>query len=591
MRRSADGSHRAGGGLSLFARLPGYDRAGLRGDLLAGLTVWAILVPEALAYAAIAGVSPVVGLYAAPGALIVYAALGSSRQLVCGPMAATAALSAATVGEMAAGGSDAFVQLTIVLALCIGIAALAAGLLRLGFLASLISEPVLKGFIVGLSLTIIVGQLPTLLGVEGTEGGFFERLVDLARELSAVHWLTLAIGAGSLVVVLGLRRIAPVIPGSLIVVAVGIALVEVFDLGNEGLAIVGAIDEGLPSFGLPDAGIGDYSGLATGALAIMLVGFAEGLAAAKAFAVREGYEIDANRELVALGGSNLASGLSSGMVVGGSLSKTAVNVSAGARTQVSGVIVAILTVITLLFLTGLFESLPDATLAAIVIAALIDLVDVPALVALYRVYTRRLGAAYGIAARPDFIAAVATLVGVLVFDTLPGLFIGIGVSLLLLLYRASRPHIARLGRMPDGSDVWRDIDHNPDAREAPGVTVLRVEGGLFFANADAVARSIRDHAAAPDVTAIVLDADSVPFVDVAAARMLKRLAVQLRPEGRLAMTRNIGQVRDVLAKVGDEPLDIFPTIDAAVAAIGPQTHDKPPGGGTNERSTDVRDAT
>lgn len=580
-------SRHARGGLTPFARPSDGDRTALRRDLLAGLTVWAILVPEALAYAAIAGVSPVVGLYAAPGALVLYAALGSSRQLVCGPMAATAALSAATVGEMAAGGSGAFVQLTIALALCIGVAALAAGLLRLGFLASLISEPVLKGFIVGLSLTIIVGQLPKLLGVAGSEGGFFERLADLVRELGGVDVLTVAIGAGSLAVVLGLRRIAPAIPGSLLVVVIGIVLVRSFDLGDRGLAIVGAIDEGLPSFGLPDAGIGDYRDLASGAIAIMLVGFAEGLAAAKAFAVREGYEIDANRELVAVGGANLASGLSSGMVVGGSLSKTAVNVSAGARTQLSGVIVAVLTVITLLFLTGLFESLPDATLAAIVIAALIDLVDIPALVALHRVYTRRLGAAYGIAARPDFIAAIATLVGVLVFDTLPGLFIGIGISLLLLLYRASRPHIATLGRMPGDGDLWRDVAHNPEAKEVPGVAVLRVEGGLFFANADGVAHAIRDHAASRKVTAIVLDADSVPFVDVAAARMLKRLADQLHPDRRLTLARGIGQVQDVLSKVDDAPLEIFPSIEAAITAVGPTAPSRSPDEGTEPISTDT----
>ena len=380
-----------------FASFQRYRSDWLRDDLLAGLTVWAILVPEALAYASIAGVSPVVGLYAAPGALLLYAAFGSSRHLVVGPMAATAALSAAAVGDVVAGGSAAFTQLTVALALCVGLAALIAGLLRLGFLASFISEPVLKGFIVGLALTIIIGQIPKLLGVEGGDGEFFEKAWDLLGELGSIDALTLVVGAGSLGLVLGLRRFAPALPASLIVVLLGIVVVELFGLGDD-LDIVGPIDGGLPSVGLPDADAGQYGQLAAGAIGIMLVGFAEGLGAAKTYAAREHQQVDANRELIGLGSANLASGLSSGMVVNGSLSKTAVNASAGARTQLSGLVVAVLTVATLLFLTGLFESLPEATLAAVVVAALIELVDFPALAVLYRVYTRRLGQAYGAAA-------------------------------------------------------------------------------------------------------------------------------------------------------------------------------------------------
>ena len=467
----------------------------LRGDLIAGLTVWAVLVPEALAYATIAGVSPVVGLYAAPGALIIYAALGSSRHLVTGPMAATAALSAATVGELAEANTDAFTQLTIALALCVGAAAVLAGLLRLGFLASFISEPVLKGFIVGLALTIIVGQVPKMFGVEGSDGDFFEKLVGFLGDLGSADALTLAVGLGTLVLVLGLRRVAPAVPGSLVAVALGIAVVELFNLDDHGLDIVGEIDSGLPSFGLPDVSASDYGSLAAGAIGVMLVGFAEGLGAAKTYASRDHYDIDPKRELLGLGGANLAAGLSSGMVVNGSLSKTAVNASAGARTQLSGVVVAAMTVVTLLFLTGLFESLPEATLAAVVVAALIELVDFPALAGFYRVYTKQLGRAYGIAARPDFIAAVAAMLGVLVFDTLPGLFIGISMSLLLLLYRASRPRIARLGEVPGGGGQYADVERHPENTEPAGVRVLRIEGGLFFANADAVRAHVRAQAA------------------------------------------------------------------------------------------------
>ncbi|HKO39378.1 MAG TPA: SulP family inorganic anion transporter [Solirubrobacterales bacterium] len=535
--------------------------------MIAGLTVWAVLVPEALAYATIAGVSPVVGLYAAPGALLLYAALGSSRQLVTGPMAATAALSAATVGDLVAGSGDQFLAFTTGLAIATGVAALIAGLLRLGFLANFISEPVLKGFIVGLALTIVIGQVPKLLGVEGADGDFFERLWGLLGDLGETSGWTLLVGAGSLAIVFGFRRWAPAVPGSLVAVAAGILAVAIFGLDDHGVAIVGEVEAGLPTLGAPDLSLADYGELAAGAIGLMLVGFAEGLGAAKAYAAREHEEIDPDRELLGLGGANIASGLSGGMVVNGSLSKTAVNASAGARTQLSGLLVAVLTVVTLLFLTGLFEELPEATLAAIVIAAVIELVDFPALAALYRVYTRRLGRAYGVAARPDFVAAVAAMLGVLIFDTLPGLFIGIGVAMLLLLYRSSRPHVAELGQREAGGR-FEDVDRHPDARPVPGVVVLRVESGLFFANAEPVRRRIEAAAAEEAVRAVVVDAETIPFIDVSAATMLDALAADLAAEGiRLLLARDVGQVRDVLGKVAAKsPLEMYPSVREGVEA-------------------------
>jgi len=320
----------------LFGSLRGYRREWLRGDLVAGLTVWAVLVPEALAYASIAGVSPVVGLYAAPGALLLYAAFGSSRHLVTGPMSATAALSAAAVAQLAQPGSGAFTTLTVALAITTGIIALLAGLMRLGFLASFISEPVLKGFIVGLALTIIAGQLPALFGVEKGSGDFFEKVWDLVTKLGDTQGWTFAVGIASLALVLGLRRVAPASPGSLVAVACGVLAVELLGLDDRGVAIVGTIASGLPELGLPDAAAQDYLNLGGSAVGIALVGFAEGLGAAKTYAARHHYDVDANRELLGLGAANLAAGLSSGMVVDGSLSKTAVNGGAGAQSQVSG---------------------------------------------------------------------------------------------------------------------------------------------------------------------------------------------------------------------------------------------------------------
>ena len=553
----------------LFPSLRGYRRGWLRGDLLAGLTVWAVLVPEALAYASIAGVSPVVGLYAAPGALILYAAFGSSRQLVVGPMAATAALSAATVAALVPVGSGRFAVLTAGLAITTGLAAVAAGLLRLGFLANFISEPVLKGFIVGLALTIIIGQVPKLFGIKKGSGDFFEQLWHLIAHLGETQGLTLLVGALSLALIIALRRLAPSVPASLVVVLLGIIAVKVFGLEHHGVEIVGPIKSGLPSFGLPSLHGSDVGALAAGGVGVMLVGFAEGLGAAKTYAAREHQQIDANRELLGLGGANLASALSSGMVVNGSLSKTAVNASAGARSQLSGVIVAALTIVTLLALTGLFEDLPEATLAAIVIAAVIELVDIPALVSLYRTYTRRLGREFGFVARPDFIAAIAALLGVTVLDTLPGLFIGIAVSLLLLIYRASRPYVATLGKTPGPDGHYRDVDRHPDAQVPDHIVVLRVESGLYFANADSVRARILQAAAADQIRAVIIDAETIPLIDVTAARMLAELVDELRQrEVRLLIARDIGQVRDVLSRTTESSglTQVYPTIQAAVNA-------------------------
>ncbi|MFW2237423.1 SulP family inorganic anion transporter [Rhodococcus opacus] len=549
----------------VFGSLQEYRKGWVRPDVIAGLTVWAVLVPEALAYATIAGVPPVVGLYAAIPALILYAAAGSSRHLVVGPMSATAALSAAIVAPLAGADGGKYAALTAVLAIATGIAGLLAGLLRLGFIASFISEPVLKGFIVGLALTIIIGQVPALFGVEKEHGNFFEQAWGVVTHLGDIDWGTLAVGVLSLVVVLGFKRWLPLVPGSLLAVLLGIAAVAVFGLDGRGVDIVGHIDSGLPSVGLPDGvGFDDYIDLLGPAVGVLLIGFAEGLGAAKTYAAKEGYEVDANRELLGLGTANLGSGLCSGMVVNGSLSKTAVNGGAGAKSQVSGLVVAVLTVVTLLFLTGLFEKLPEATLAAVVIAAVIELVDISALRRLYGVWTERLGSIYGYAARADFAAALAAMVGVLLFDTLPGLVIGIGVSMLLLLYRASRPHVAALAK--EGS-LWVDAERHPDLPTTPHVVVVRVEAGLFFANADHVKDRIED-LCTDDTRVVVLDAETSPFIDVSAAQMLVQLRDVLARRGiELRVARDIGQFRDAIRHSGSDsaPVDLYPTVREALA--------------------------
>ena len=268
-------------GLGLFSSLAGYRRGWLRGDGLAGLTVWAMLIPQALAYATIAGVSPVVGLYAVPAALVLYAALGSSRHLVVGPMSATAVLSAAAVAELATQGSGRFAALTVTLAITTGVIGVVAGLARLGFVANFISEPVLKGFIIGLALTIIVGQLPKLFGVPKGAGDFFEQLWHLLGNLDQTNGLTLLLGLVSLALILGLRRVAPMVPGSLVAVVFGIVVVQLFHADRHGAAIVGRIQPGLPAIGLPGVAAVDYLKFAPAAVGIVLVGVAEGLGAAQ----------------------------------------------------------------------------------------------------------------------------------------------------------------------------------------------------------------------------------------------------------------------------------------------------------------------
>ena len=551
----------------MFASLQGYRRVWVRADVIAGLTVWAVLVPEALAFATIAGVPPVVGLYAAIPSLVLYAAAGSSRHLVVGPMSATAALSAASVAPFAGGNSTLFVALTAALAIVTGILGLLAGLLRLGFIASLISEPVLKGFIVGLALTILIGQVPKFFGVSKVAGDFFQQAWGIITELGQTQWQTLLVGVLSLAVVLVCKHWFPLVPGSLLAVLLGTGASVLFDLQNRGLEIVGEIDSGLPHVGLPDAGgLASYLDLAGPAVGVLIVGFAEGLGAVKTYAVKAGYQISPNRELVGLGAANLGSGLCSGMVVNGSLSKTAVNGGAGARTQVSGLVVAVLTLITLLFLTGLFEQLPEATLSAVVIAAVIELVDFPALRRLYLVWTDRLGSIYGFAARADFAAAVAAMLGVLIFDTLPGLVIGIGVSMLLLLYRVARPHVAELAKR-DGA--WLDVErHGDDLRPDPAALVIRVESGLFFANSDHVRERI-EALRTPATRVVVLDAETSPFIDISAAEMLAQLAESLRRDGiELRIARDIGQFRDVMRSAVPEAFhhEVFRTIDEALNA-------------------------
>jgi anti-anti-sigma factor len=352
-----------------------------------------------------------------------------------------------------------------------------------------------------------------------------------------------------------------------VAVALGIVAVALLHLDRHGVAIVGHIDGGLPPLATPDVTAHQYLQLVPAGIGVVLVGFAEGLGAAKTYAARAHYEIDPNRELLGLGAANLGAGLSSGMVVNGSLSKTAVNGGAGANSQVSGLIVGALTLVTLVLLTGLFGKLPEATLAAVVIVAVSELVDVAALRRLYRVTTndKRIPR---LVSRPDFIGAFTALAGVLLFDTLPGLAIGVGVSFLLLLYRTSHPRISRLGEVPPATGQYTDLERHPNDVTSIGVAILRVEGGIFFANAEAVRAAIRA-AATRSTRAVVLDAETISFLDVTGARMLEDVAMDLaREHVRLVIAHGVADVRRGLRVGGADgnAIELYSTVQSAVAA-------------------------
>ena len=543
--------------------LPQYERRWLRPDLIAAAAVWAVLVPEGMAYASLAGMPPETGLFAALAPLLAYALLGTCRQLTVGPSSAVAAYSAAAVAPLALGDGGRFIALSALLALLVGGILLVAGLARAGFIADFFARPVLTGFIAGLALVIAVGQVAKLLGVEGGGTGFFGKLWAVLRQLDDASLPTLAVGAASLVLILVLRAIAPKVPAMLIAVALGIAVVSAFELQDHGVAIVGAIPAGLPSLAIPSFGLGDVVDLLPDAVALALICFAESVAGARALAAKHRYEIDADQELVALGVANLGAGLLQGFAGDASLSRSAVADSSGVKSQLSNIILFGFLIVTMLFLMPLFHDLPEAVLGAIVIAAVAHLVDIGAM--------RRLRHTDP----TDFVLAILCFAGVLVFGLLIGLAIAVVLSLLALVYRAYRPSYAVLGRVPGAVDDerlrYRGIEDHPDSQTFPGLVILRVDGELFFANArwfrDTARSLVRDQT--PPVRELLVHVGAVPHLDTTAAAMLKELIRELHDADiELAFARaTTGLVHDmerngIVKLIGDDRF--FDTVAAGV---------------------------
>jgi high affinity sulfate transporter 1 len=530
--------------LPILGWLPSYRRAWLLPDILAGVAVWAVMVPEGMAYSGIVGVPPIMGLYTIIPPLIVYVLLGTSRVLVVGPDTATGLISFLTVGAIAAHGTADFNSFTSTLAILIGGFFLLFGALRMGWVAAFIPTPVMRGFIEGLVLVTIIGQVPHLLGVNGTSGNFFNKLWFVLQQLRDVPLAPTLTGLLSLAAMLLLRRLAPRVPAPLVVTAVATILIGL--LGGEaiGVSVVGHLPSGLPHLTLPVLDAKILWELAPGALAIVLIGYAEALGAAKAAATQGDRDIDPNQELIAHGPANILSGLFGGFLAVGSLSKTSVAMVAGARTQIANLVAALLCFLTLVFLTPLFREMPHPTLAAIVIAAMLHL-SKPA-------YLRDLLAQ----TRWEFAIAMIVVAAELTLGVLEGIALGVVLSLLLVIYRASHPHGAVLGQVP-GTQAYRNIERHPEAITFPGLLIWRPGGDLWFASIGHLGDGLKAALAAthPLAKHVLVDAEAVNQIDVSASDALVNIIQELQKQGiTLAFARARDHVRERMRLAGLEAI-------------------------------------
>src|SRR5215469_248466 len=507
-----------------------YQREWLLPDVFAGLALWAVMVPEGMAYAGIVGVPPIAGLYTLAPALIVYALLGTSRQLVVGPDTATGLISALTVGAIAVQGTAEYNALTSTLAVLIGLFFLLFGIMRMGWVAAFISTPVMRGFIEGLVYVTIIGQVPHLLGIEGASGNFFTKVWNVLQHLSDASLAPVLTGLLSLISMELFRRFAPRVPAALVVMIVATAAIGLAGGETTGVHVAGHIPSGLPHLVLPRFDLTILKELAPGALAIVLVGYAESLGAAKAAAIESGSNIDPNQELLAHGPANILSGLFGGFLVVGSLSKTSVAMAAGARSQLANVVAAVFCLLTLVFLTPLFRNMPQPTLAAIVIAAMLHLTKPRYILDLF------------VRDRWGFMIAMIVFVAELTLGVMQGITLGVVLSLVLLIYRASHPHGAVLGQLP-GTEAYRAVTRHPEALTFPGLLIWRLGGDLFFASIGHFEVALKAALATcrPRVRRVLFDAESVNFIDASASDELVVFAKKLRSDG---VTISFARLRD-----------------------------------------------
>ncbi|MBB2910469.1 high affinity sulfate transporter 1 [Streptosporangium becharense] len=560
-------AHRLLPGAVLLAR---YDRGRLRGDLVAGITVAAYLIPQVMAYATVAGLPPVAGLWAILAPLALYALLGSSRQLSVGPESTTALMTAVAVGPLAAGDPARYAALAAALAVLVGLLCLLCWAMRLGFVADLLSRPILVGYMTGVALIMIVGQLGKLTGIPVSGESLFAQLASFVDGLPHVHAATLLLAGAILAFLFTLRWFLPRAPAPLLAVLMATAAVAVFGLERYGIRVVGAIPSGLPAPSPPTAA--DLASLLLPATGVLLVGYTDNILTARSFAARRGYEIDANQELLALGAANIGAGLLRGFPVSSSGSRTALGDAAGGRTQVLSLVALAAVIAVLLFAGPLLASFPSAALGAIVVYAAARLIDVAGF--------RRLAAFR----RSEFLLALGAFSGVLAFDILYGVLAAVGLSVAEMLSRIARPHDAILGTVP-GLAGMHDVDDYPQARTLPGLVVYRYDSPLFFANAEDFRRralAAVDQQEGP-VSWFVLNAESNVEVDFTGLDAVDSLRRELERRGVVfAMARVKQDLRDALdafgltARVG--PGRIFPTLPTAVAAYEQWRRESPDAG-------------
>ncbi|HTG47130.1 MAG TPA: sulfate permease [Actinomycetota bacterium] len=554
----------------MSAALPGirqlrsYERGWLPKDIVAGLILTALLVPQGMAYAELAGLPAITGLYTSILCLLGYAIVGPSKILVLGPDSSLGPMIAATILPLAGAGGDPAraVALASLLALMVGGIAILTGVAGLGFIADLLSKPTQIGYLAGLALTIVVGQLPKLFGFSVDADGLVAEARAFAHGVAAGETVAaaLAVGVVALVVILVLHRWLPRVPGVLVAVILSIAAVVAFDLAAHGVSLVGTLPKGFPPFTIPDVHVSDLPLLVGGAFGIVLVSLADTIATASAFAARTGQEVRASQEMVGIGVANVAAGLFQGFPVSTSGSRTAVAEQAGAKTQLTGLVGALTIAAMLLFVPGLLRNLPQPTLAAIVIAASLSLADVKGLRRLWLVR------------RTEFALAIAAFLGVAFLGVLAGIAIAVALSILNVFRRAWWPYSTTLGRV-EGVPGYHDVTSYPDAERIDGAVILRFDAPLFFANTRSFRERIREIAAAdPRPRWIIVAAEPITDVDTTAADMLEELDVALNAVG-IALV--FAEMKDPVRRKVEryeltrtiDPAHFFPTIEAAVAAF------------------------
>ena len=537
--RAAPG--RLGRLLPIVGWLRTYERSWLRGDLIAGVTVAALIVPKNLGYAGIAGIPLQNGLYAAAGAAILYAIFGTCRQISMGPSSGLAAVAASAVAAAGISNEAEIATFVAGLTLASGVLFLILAVLKMGWIAQFLSRAVVTGFLFGAAIDVVIGELPKITGTEAAGSNSFQELRSWVRSVGEADTTTLIVGAVSLVVVFGLRVVAPRVPGALVLVVGGLVASYLWDLGEVGVALVGDVPRGLPSFEIPSGSLlwDNSASVAVAAVALMLIGFSQTAGDARAFAAKHRYQIDLDQESVAQGAANIGAGVFQGMPVSTSLSASSLNDHSGARTGLASITSGITVLLTLLVLAPLFSQLPKAVLGAVIIEAVVmGMMNVGEMKRMFRVQ------------RFDFWVAIAAIIGTLAFGVLAGVVIGIGLSLLWLIAVATHPQIPILARQP-GTQVFRDVVEHPDDELTPGVVVVRLDGGLFFATADALEDRVRELIQPRDIRCVVLDCEGINFLDSQGSATLDDLLVRChQADVTLRLARVKPTVRSTLEREG-----------------------------------------